>query len=438
MAKWLSSAGIKCTHEKVFNRDGWESALERIKLRRDNPSWAWQADSSWLAAPFLGRPEIDDMTIVHVVRHPKSTIDSFLRLILYADVKPFFDWATQFIPKIKDMNPVDSMAYWYVAFNEMIEPHADFRHRVEDNTTRLKRFLNIGSRDLYSDTLYNSRTGLGPSNVKLSDISPELRTRLLAMTERYGYVWEDAFVPETVEAAWWTDQLILLDSRSGYFGGSFQWRDTSGRPLAYDCNLVEFFYKKTKLVEHPFVVDVGASTGSFTLLPLLHSTMEVLAFEPNPVVFSVLESNVALHKLQNRVQLHQVALSDLDGTGILKVPNGCGHMALGCLGTPRPRGIDWHEAIVRTRTLDSYDLPALDFLKIDTEGNELNVLVGAEDTIKKFLPSILLEYQESNTKQFGYKPELMITLLKDWGYISFEQVGIEDMYVEGLRNHNNA
>jgi len=436
MAKWLTSAGIKCTHEQVFNREGWDYALEQIRLRLANPSWGWQADSSWLAAPWLGRPELEDMTVIHVMRHPKPTMDSFLRLILYSNTKPYFDWAAQFIPEIKLLNPVDSMAYWYIAFNEMIEPHAHFRHRIEDSTASLEQFLNITVQNPFSNKLYNSRPGLGLSDVKLEDISPKLRDKLLVVADRYGYKWdENTFTSRPViDATWWADQPIMLDARSGYFGGSWQWRDADGKPLAYDGNLVKFFYEQTKSVEHPFVVDVGASTGSFALLPLLHSGMKVLAFEPNPIVFNILKSNVVLHNLQERVQLRQEALSNVEKMGTLMTPDNAIHMALGCLGIPRPRGLIWHGVPTTVKRLDSYNLPALDFLKIDTEGNELYVLLGAETTIKKFLPSILFEYQELNTQQFNYKSELIIELLKSWGYDSFKKVGIEDMYAESNYN----
>ena len=92
MSRWLTSAGIKCTHEGVFNLGGWDSALEKIQHRLANTQWGWRADSSWLAAPFLHYPELDDMTVIHVVRHPKPTLDSFLRLIQYQpNTGPYFD-----------------------------------------------------------------------------------------------------------------------------------------------------------------------------------------------------------------------------------------------------------------------------------------------------------------------------------------------------------
>ena len=55
-------------------------------------------------------------------------------------------------------------------------------------------------------------------------------------------------------------------------------------------------------------------------------------------------------------------------------------------------------------------------MKIDTEGCELFVLKGAEKTIRRDHPEILLEYNEINCKQFSYKPIKIKQLLARWGY----------------------
>lgn len=232
----------------------------------------------------------------------------------------------------------------------------------------------------------------------------------------------------TIEARWWKGRPVILDDRSGNIGGSWQWHDTDGKVLAYDCSLVKFFYEKTLSVENPLVVDVGASTGSFSLLPLLHSSMQVLSFEPNPLAFNVLQSNIQLHNLQNRVQLCQIALMDKRGTDTFRVPILNIHAAVSSLGNPRPRGFEWKEVPVEIMCLDDYDVRP-DFIKIDTEGAELMVLQGAEHTIRESMPSLLIEYQELNTRQFGYGPIEIIELLKSWGYTKFTPVGMEDMWI---------
>ena len=178
-------------------------------------------------------------------------------------------------------------------------------------------------------------------------------------------------------------------------------------------------------------MDVGASTGNFSLLPAVCPEATVHAFEPNPVAFRALKSNVAINDLGSQVHLYQTALSDYSSTSTLKVPIPALHAAVACLGNgnPRDRGFDWNEIEVDVERLDDYSLNP-DFIKIDVEGAELMVLLGAEDTIKRCQPGILVEYTSLNTKQFRYNREDILTLLTTWGYNQFKQVGLEDLWAE--------
>lgn len=182
--------GIKCTHERVFTLEGWQYALEQLKARRQNPDW--QGDSSWLATPFLQKSELHCTTVVHLVRHPKRVIESNLRLAFFTYPKygPYFNWMVQFIPKINDFDkPEDKVTYWYLKLNEMTEARADIFHRVEDDPRDLLDKLRIKwhDKEIFSNTEYNSRPGYGPVEFDIDSIRPELRDRLLAMTEQYGY-----------------------------------------------------------------------------------------------------------------------------------------------------------------------------------------------------------------------------------------------------------
>ena len=63
----------------------------------------------------------------------------------------------------------------------------------------------------------------------------------------------------------------------------------------------------------------------------------------------------------------------------------------------------WHEARdgeirvpILTRTLDSFELPEVDFLKIDVEGHEVQVLAGARDTLRRCRPIVLIEARPEN------------------------------------------
>lgn len=67
------------------------------------------------------------------------------------------------------------------------------------------------------------------------------------------------------------------------------------------------------------------------------------------------------------------------------------------------------EVPVKVRTLDSFDLPNITFIKYDIEGYELKAVKGSEQTIKKYNPVIVVEQNKGDTDAKD--------LLESWGYV---------------------
>ena len=53
---------------------------------------------------------------------------------------------------------------------------------------------------------------------------------------------------------------------------------------------------------------------------------------------------------------------------------------------------------LKVNTIDNLHLSKLDFIKIDVEGDELNVLIGANTTINKFKPTMYIEINSTYIK----------------------------------------
>lgn len=63
----------------------------------------------------------------------------------------------------------------------------------------------------------------------------------------------------------------------------------------------------------------------------------------------------------------------------------------------------------------TYDLTGVDFLKIDVEGYETDVLLGGEDAIRADKPVICIEQKPGNAERYGRGRWDAVGLLKDWG-----------------------
>jgi hypothetical protein len=61
-------------------------------------------------------------------------------------------------------------------------------------------------------------------------------------------------------------------------------------------------------------------------------------------------------------------------------------------------------------------LTEVGFIKLDCEGYEPYILQGAENTIKKYKPVILMEEKNYSSRYYGEEGNLAVELLLAWGY----------------------
>ncbi|THD80596.1 MAG: FkbM family methyltransferase [Phenylobacterium sp.] len=156
-------------------------------------------------------------------------------------------------------------------------------------------------------------------------------------------------------------------------------------------------------------IDVGANKGVYTYA-LLKAGCEVHAFEPNPKAFGVLD-----RWARRRAHLHRQALSDRSGEAVLMVPrNSRGYSNQGASLSPERLGAQAFGAVtVETLRLDDAGIDNVGFMKIDVEGFELQVLRGANETLKRDRPTLLVELEEKHTKR---KLAEMVAEICAYGY----------------------
>lgn len=68
---------------------------------------------------------------------------------------------------------------------------------------------------------------------------------------------------------------------------------------------------------------------------------------------------------------------------------------------------------VEMRTLDSFEFIDVDFMKVDAEGYEENILRGAADTIRKWRPTIIVEQKRDMACKFGLEPQGALQYLRE-------------------------
>ena len=136
-------------------------------------------------------------------------------------------------------------------------------------------------------------------------------------------------------------------------------------------------------------VDIGANYGVYSWYLTKHAR-NVVAFEPQHHMVNFLKA-----ALGPSVLVESVALSDCVGVAKMRVPRD--RLMDGCATIEEENTLRNHkvqEISVPTRCLDGYNLGAVGFMKIDVEGHELKVLKGAEATLRRDRPNLLIEAEE--------------------------------------------
>lgn len=176
-------------------------------------------------------------------------------------------------------------------------------------------------------------------------------------------------------------------------------------------------------------VDVGAATGFYTcvLAQLVGPTGRVHSVEPLPFAHQPW-SRIARAIQGQNVRRHAIALSARPGRGALSVPVGRYGLVTGrsfLAGHDRSLGSNDEFAAHVTVAVDVDTLDRLcqreatarlDFIKLDVEGAELQVLEGGRSVIESWRPSLLVEIEARHTARYGISPADVVSWLTERGY----------------------
>jgi FkbM family methyltransferase len=167
---------------------------------------------------------------------------------------------------------------------------------------------------------------------------------------------------------------------------------------------INFTYKKGT-----DILDIGGNIGCNALM--FSDYGPVHTFEP--LFHKIIQENLNKNKTNHPVIVHEYGLSNIATTAPIYLPkNRNGLYNYGCCSL-KPDFDDGHSNVCVNIILQKLDdvyngVPSV--MKIDVEGNELEVLQGAIETIKKHKPALIVEIHKLETslipdflKQYGYE-----------------------------------
>jgi FkbM family methyltransferase len=173
------------------------------------------------------------------------------------------------------------------------------------------------------------------------------------------------------------------------------------------------------------VIDIGANIGAHTLpmAKLVGKKGKVYAIEPTNYAYSKLKNNLLFNKnLDEKVQADHIILTNNDDKARVKGLYSSWPLSV---KTKKDQRHSVHQGILmsisgaKEKTLDDYvainNIVLLDLIKLDVDGNELDVLGGAKGTLKRFKPIIIMELAPD---QYNNKNDFLevVDMLSSMGY----------------------
>ena len=171
------------------------------------------------------------------------------------------------------------------------------------------------------------------------------------------------------------------------------------------------------------IIDIGANMGRHAqVFTEILKCGYLMMFEPIPHLCADLQAIFS----DKPVDVFQCALGAREGSSSFFVkPAAIGESGLRRRSSYNDgRSDDLEEIVVQVRTLDSFDPPGpISYIKIDTEGGEIDILKGAAKLLKRDRPAISVEFGRGGYDAYGYGPEALFSVASELGYAIFDLVG---------------
>jgi FkbM family methyltransferase len=175
----------------------------------------------------------------------------------------------------------------------------------------------------------------------------------------------------------------------------------------WEPHIVDFL--KRNLKRDSVFLDVGSNYGWHSIK--CSSLCEtVYSFEPQKYIHDIQKMSIDQNDITN-VKLFNCGIGDKIETKEMSPIDynnpsiNMGDLSLGVGGEQ-----------IEVKTLDSLEIPKVDFIKIDVQGYEKFVLSGAQNTISSSKPTIIIEMEDHQLRRFNYGVVELFEILRNFGY----------------------
>ena len=199
-------------------------------------------------------------------------------------------------------------------------------------------------------------------------------------------------INQEIESYLIRNKVLNEDKSLNLFGKNFYYINLEDVLGSINQIIVNDEYDLHKFLKEDFVVfDIGANIGVFTCFAAnVVKKVKFFAFEPVSMVFDILKKNTESYR---NIEIFQLSLGSREETKEILIRTwNPGYSTIKDSAVQRPKeSFDIKENIKISKLdniVNKLNLEKINFIKIDVEGYEVEVLRGGIETIKKFRPTI--------------------------------------------------
>lgn len=185
--------------------------------------------------------------------------------------------------------------------------------------------------------------------------------------------------------------------------------------------------------------DIGGNMALISMYAAKrHPGIKLICFEPEYSNLALIKKNLSANKLQDKIDVYSIALSDFDGVSSLHIQDA----NEGAAAHTESRGkidhtdegykVVWREGISAMKLdtfLKAYDGPPPTALKIDTDGNELKILTGASELLASGnLKTIIIEMPDFSPQKVKDCSEILLS--HSFENLNTDEVGVNQIWVK--------
>jgi FkbM family methyltransferase len=178
-------------------------------------------------------------------------------------------------------------------------------------------------------------------------------------------------------------------------------------------DVLQINYFEQNFSENNVLWDIGSHYGHYSIFAasVALNDNQVFSFEPDSVARTIFCHNISLNKFENKITVFSDAVSNTNGNISFVELNGNSNSYI------TKNYIQESSKIINSVTLDflSEKLPIPSFIKIDTEGAEIDILLSAKKLLSNKNITFICELHPFAWDNFNVKYETLIALLEDHG-----------------------